>query len=25
MQLHGFDGGMLHPSLLKEISPQDLE
>jgi hypothetical protein len=23
--LHGFDGGMLHPSPLKEISPQDLE
>jgi hypothetical protein len=25
MWLHGFDGGMLHPSPLKEISPQDLE
>jgi hypothetical protein len=23
--LHGFDGGMLQPSPLKEISPRDLE
>jgi hypothetical protein len=22
-RLHGFDGGVLHPSPLKEISPQD--
>jgi hypothetical protein len=25
MWLHGFDGGMLYPSPLKEISPPDLE
>jgi hypothetical protein len=24
-RLHGFDGGMLHPSPLKEILPRDLE
>jgi hypothetical protein len=24
-RLHGFDGGMLHPSPLKEISSRDLE
>jgi hypothetical protein len=25
MRLHGFDGGMLHPSPLKEISTRYLE